>query len=309
MDVSILVISYNTRELTLACLRSVYEQTRRVTFELIVLDNHSVDGSAEAIEAAFPGVRLIRAGRNLGFAGGNNVAAREARGRYLLLLNPDTVVLDGAIDKLVAFADANAQWGILGGRTVFADGTLNPASCWRRPTPWSSFCIAAGLTAMFPTSDLFARESFGSWRRDSIREVDIVSGCFFLVRRELWLGLGGFDPAFFMYAEEADLCLRAAKRRVRCAVTPEATIVHYGGASEKVRADKMVRLFQAKAQLARRHWAPGWVAFGVAMLDLWAVARVLALGAFSRVQPRQRGAYETWKGIWRRRREWRTEVP
>lgn len=304
MDVSILIISYNTRELTLACLGSVYGQTRDAAFEVIVVDNTSADGSADAIEAAFPQVRLIRAGENLGFAQGNNVAVLHARGRYLLLLNPDTVVLDGAIDKLYAFAQANPQYEIVGGRTVFDDGSLNPKSCWRRPTLWSAFCIAVGLTAAFPRSNLFARESYGSWRRDTVREVDIVSGCFFMLKRSLWEELGGFDPAFFMYGEEADLCLRAAKRGVRCAVTPDATIVHYGGASEPVRADKVVRLFRAKAQLFRRHWSPVSAPLGVLTLDLWALTRVLAFAALSTVQPRRREQLQSWVSVRRRRKEW-----
>src|SRR5690606_35725860 len=118
------------------------------------------------------------------------------------------------------------------------------------------FCVATGLSSLFRGSSLFNPEGYGGWKRDTVREVDIVSGCFFLIRRELWERLGGFDPAFFMYGEEADLCLRARKLGARPMVTPEATIVHYGGASERVRADKMVRLLQAKALLIRRHWGP-----------------------------------------------------
>lgn len=302
LDLSILVISYNTRELTLACLESVFAQTR-AGLELIVLDNASTDGSADAIAERFPRVRLIRSPENLGFARANNVAAEQATGRYLLLLNPDTVVLDGAIDKLLAFAEARAEAQIFGGRTLFADGTLNPASCWRRATPWSAACIALGLTSLFPRSNLFARESYGSWNRDSAREVDIVSGCFFLVRRHAWETLGGFDPAFFMYGEEADLCLRARQLNFRCLICPEATIVHLGGASERVRADKMVRLLRAKGDLVRRHWHPRWVPFGLRMLELWALTRVAALRAVTFVRPHRRDAYLTWRSIWRRRDE------
>ena len=127
---SILVVSYNTRAMTLDCLRSVVAETR-TPYELIVLDNASADGSAEAVAAEFPQARLIASPENLGFAEGNNVAAQEARGEYLLLLNPDTLVLRGSLDRLLDFARAEPGAGIWGGRTLFADGRLNPSSCWR----------------------------------------------------------------------------------------------------------------------------------------------------------------------------------
>ena len=133
---SIIVVSYNTREMTLACLQSISEQTQ-LPHEVIVIDNRSDDGSADAIAAAFPDHRLIRAERNLGFAAANNLAAREARGDFLLLLNPDTLVLRGALDRLVAFARKRPEARIWGGRTLYADGRLNPGSCWGRITPWS----------------------------------------------------------------------------------------------------------------------------------------------------------------------------
>lgn len=306
IPVSLLLVSYNTRDITVACLRSVYDQTAGfLDFEVLIVDNASSDGSADAVAAAFPAATLVRSPENLGFAAANNLAAREASGEWLLLLNPDTVVLDHAIDKLLAFAQTHPEASIFGGRTLFADGSLNIKSCWRRPTPWSAFCIATGLTSMFPNSSLFAPESFGPWKRDSVRQVDIVSGCFLLIRRSLWNQLGGFDPAFFMYGEEADLCLRASKLGHKCLICPDATIIHYGGASEKVRADKMVRLFSAKALLFHRHWSPLASRFGIRMLDLWALTRTAAFGLLCLLQPRRRDAYDTWRNVFRRRHQWR----
>jgi GT2 family glycosyltransferase len=307
-ELSILVVSYNTRAMTLACLGSVYEQTAAALFEVIVVDNASSDGSAEAIAAAFPQVKLIASAENRGFAAANNLAATHAAGRWLLLLNPDTLVLDRAIERLHAFAEAHAEAKIFGGRTQFGDGTLNPASCWRKPSLWSVFCIASGLTALFPRSALLAPESFGAWDRRTVREVDIVSGCFFLLPRSLWMDLGGFDPLFFMYGEEADLCLRAGRTGVRCMVTPAATIVHYGGASEAVRADKMVKLFVAKAMLFRRHWRPAAAAAGVRLLDAWALSRLAAFAVLGVAQPRRRASYQTWRSIWSRRKEWHAKA-
>lgn len=301
---TLIVVSYNTRDLTLACLRSVYERTRDLRFEVIVVDNASPDGSADAIAAEFPQVRLFALDENLGFAAANNFAARHATGEWLLLLNPDTVVLGSAIQRLHAFATLHSDAGIFGGRTVFADGSLNPKSCWGRPTPWSAFFAGIGLSAVFKGTRWFDPESLGGWARDTVRQVDIVTGCFFLLRRELWQRLGGFDPAFFMYAEEADLCLRARRLGLRCLICPEAEIIHYGGASEPVRADKIVRLFRAKAQLFQKHWSPPAARFGVWTLDLRAFTRLLAFAAAGLVQPRHAEAFRTWREIWRRRPEW-----
>lgn len=308
-DVSVIIVSYNTKALTLECLRSVRLQTRAMNFELLVVDNASTDGSAGAIVQEQPDVRLFALNENLGFAAANNLAAGEANGEWLLLLNPDTVVLDGAIDKLMAFAKAaEAAYpdaGIFGGRTLFADGTLNPTSCWAAPTLWSMFCIGTGLTSLFRGSRLFNPESMPRWKRDSVREVDIVTGCFLLLRRSLWKRLGGFDPAFFIYGEEADLCLRARKLGVRCLIYPDATIIHYGGASERVRSGKMVRLFKAKAQLFQKHWSPVQARILITMLDLWAATRYSGFSILGWFAVRFRPSAATWREVWENRREWR----
>lgn len=310
LALSIIVVSYNTREMTLACLRSVFEQTRNTPFELLVIDNQSSDGSADAIEAEFGGrLMLVRSEENLGFARANNVMAQRATGRYILLLNPDTVVLDGAIDRLMAFAAQRPQAGIWGGRTVFGDRSLNPTSCWRRQTLWSLVCHATALSAVFRGSSLFNPEGMGGWKRDSEREVDIVTGCFFLIERSFWERLGGFDPAFFMYGEEADLCLRARRLGVRPRITPKATIVHYGGASEPVRADKVVRLLSAKSRLLVRHWSGLLEPLGQFMLFMWCWSRWSLLSILGVFNPQQRKNAEDWGSIWRRRQEWVAREP
>src|SRR5690606_12119132 len=206
MDASILIVSYNTRDYTLRCLESVHRQARGVDHEVVVVDNASADGSAEAIAAAFPTVRLVVSSENLGFARAVNRAAEDATGEYLLLLNPDTELVDDAVTTIVGFARGLGRDAIVGGRTLHADGTLNPTSCWKAPTPWSTFSRGIGLATLLPRSRWFDPESLGHWQRDSVREVEIVSGCFMLVRRETWRRLGGFDPVFFVYGEDADLC-------------------------------------------------------------------------------------------------------
>jgi len=304
-ELSVIVVNWNTREMTLECLRSLKASTRRTTFETIVVDNGSADGSAEAIAQAFPEVRLLAETVNHGFAKANNIAAAQARGQYLLLLNSDTVVLDGAIDALMEFARSRPTAGIWGGRTIFPDGRLNPGSAWGRLTFWSSICFALGLVKAFPQSALFNPEGIGGWKRDTVREVDIVSGCYFLIQTALWRELGGFDPAFFMYGEEADLCARARKRGARPATTPASTIVHYGGASTAHVPNKLVYLFGSKIGLAQRHLAPLSSRLTQVSILVAVAWRALAYATAARFRSKWKDQAIIWREVWRRRGEWR----
>lgn len=308
--VSILVISYNTQAMTLACLASIAAETA-LPHEVIVVDNASPDGSAAAIAAAFPDLALIASGENLGFARGNNLAAGRARGEYLLLLNPDTVVLDHAVDRLVAFAERTPQAGIWGGRTLNADMSLNPMSVFGDQTLWRLFCGASGLSAALPESPIFNAERYGGWARDSEREVDVVQGCFFLIRRSLWDRLGGFDPSFVMYGEEADLCLRARRLGARPRMTPEAAIIHYAGASSSRRSDKAVLVFKSRITLARRHLAAWRRPAGVFLLRAWPLGRKLGAALAARLtgRPGAAAAAAHWDAVWRARAAWRDGFP
>jgi GT2 family glycosyltransferase len=305
---SILVISYNTRDMTLACLRSIIAQTQ-TPHEILVLDNASTDGSAAAIAAEFPGITLLAETQNHGFARANNIAAKHAQSEFLLLLNPDTVVLDGALERLMTFAQRVPEARIWGGRTVFADGSPNHASCWRKMDLWSLFCRATGLTGIFRNSPLFNSEAYGGWDRMSERDVDIITGCLLLISRADWESLGGFDPAFFMYAEEADLCLRARRAiDARPRVTPEVVIVHHGGASEKVKADKMVRLLRAKRELIHRHFPVWQQPIAKAFFDVVPATRSIAFDVIARLGLRSNAveSADVWMEIWERRTEWRS---
>lgn len=305
MDVSILIVSYNTRELTLEAVQSALAETTRVSRELIVVDNASGDGSADAIEAAFPEVRLVRLAENIGFGPGNNAGAKVASGDYLLLLNPDTVTLDHAVDTLVEFARAHPEHRVYGGRTLFGDRSLNRANAWGEPTLWSMFCRGSGLGSAFKRSALFDPESLGSWDRSSLREVPIISGCFLLIERALWEQLRGFDERFRMYGEEFDLCLRAGALGARPIVVPQAEIVHYGGASDRVLVEQTIRQYKGRAQLIRKHW-PAWKArLGARCLDLWAANKLLRSAILAPVSARHRELARTWRAIFARRGEWR----
>jgi len=302
--VSIMLVNWNTRELTLACLRSVYEQTRDTPFEVIVVDNGSHDGSAEAIAQEFPQVVLMAESENHGFAKATNISVERARGRYVLLLNTDTVVLDRAIDRLVAFADAHPAARIWGGRTLFEDGRLNPDSVWGRITPWSVFCMATGLAKLFNRSELMNPECYGSWQRNTVRQVDIVQGAFMLIERSFWNELGGFDLAFFMFGEEADLAARARARGARPLMNPDATIIHYGGRSTKQFAKRIVYVIGGRIGLIKRHFAPMWRPLGVGLTVFWVWWRAACYGLAARISKGHAGQAHEWQTAWNQRHLW-----
>jgi GT2 family glycosyltransferase len=252
-ELSIILVSYNTKEHTLKALNSVYEQTKNTNFEVILVDNDSKDGSLEAVRKAFPQVQAYASGGNLGFAGGVHFGVDRSVGDLILLLNPDTLVLDGAIDKLVAFSKQRPKAGIWGGVTLNNDLSLNTQHAWARHDFGTLVFSALGLSKIFSKSCWFNKANYGCWNRDTVKEVDILSGCFFLTTRELWNKLGGLDTSFFMYAEEADYCLKAKKLGYQPTVTPEARIVHHGGISHANLAAKEIKLLRGKVELIKRH--------------------------------------------------------
>jgi len=294
-DVSILIVTYRCRDAARACLESLRGRGDGAC-EIVVLDNASGDGTVEMVRSEFPDVRLIASEENLGFALGCNRAAEEARGEYLLLLNPDTVVHEGAVANLLAFARAHPEHGLYGGRTLDPDGSVNPGSCWGAPTLWSLFCFATLLTSAFKRTRLFDPESLGGWKRDTVREVDIVTGCLLLSPRTLWEELGGFDTRFFMYGEDADLSLRAAALGYRPAITPDAVVTHEIGVSSAAREDKLLLLFRGKATLLRKHWHGLRLQLGLGLISAGIGLRSLI----------SRGP---WTQVWRSRSDWRAGYP
>ena len=302
---SVMIVNWNTREMTLECLRSVYAETRETAFEVILVDNASHDGSAQAIAAEFPQVALMAEDQNHGFAHATNISVAKARGQYVLLLNSDTVVQNGAIDRLVEFAQKRPEAKIWGGRTLFADGSLNPTSAWGKITPWSLLCMASGIAAAFPNSETLNPECYGGWQRDSERRVDIVQGAFFLIEKEFWDELSGFDPAFFMYGEEADLCHRARALGADPVITPAAQILHYGGQSSTMLSQKIIYALGGRIGLINRHFSLGWRGYGRFMMRLWAGWRALAYGIAARFSARFTEPAKHWGTAWRRRAEWR----
>jgi GT2 family glycosyltransferase len=305
VDVSVIIVSYHCRDEVLACLASLQAATTDCRYETIVLDNASDDGTVEAIGVEFPWAHVIASPTNLGFARAVNDAAQHAEGEYILLLNPDTIVLDGAIEELVRFARMHPEHTCYGGRTLDAEGNLDPRSAWGAPTVWSMATFGLGLTRLAKGSRWFDSESIPGWQRDTARIVDIVTGCFLLMRHDDWETFGGFDPTYFVYGEDADLGLRIRAAGGTSVIDPDAIIVHTVGASSNHQSDKMQLVMQGRATVIRHHWH-GWRRrFGIGALQ--SAAGVRAIGGrlvrrpFGPPDPEAR----VWGDVWRTRRTWR----
>jgi GT2 family glycosyltransferase len=301
-EVAVLIVSYNTRERTLACVRSVLAHPPAAATEIVVVDNDSADGSADALELEFPTVRVVRSGGNLGFATAVNLGARLSSADYLLLLNPDTIVLPGALAALLGFARSHPEHGLYGGRTFREDGELDPSSCWGAPTLWSLTCFALGLSTAFAGSPVFDPESLGRWQRDTVRQVPVVTGCLLLVSRVDFERIGGMDERFFLYGEDAEFSLRATRAGMRPVIVPEAAIVHAVGASTGARGRKMTMVLAGKVTLLRSAWSPLRARLGVGLLGAGVLLRT-GLETLTRRRDRM------WTHAWQHRDEWLPGYP
>lgn len=306
--VSIIVVTYRSARYIEDCVAALRRAVGDVPAELLVVDNDSGDETAEVARAAAPDARVIETGRNGGFAHGCHAGAERARFPWLMFVNPDAVPAPGSIKALLECAREHPRAGIAGGRCVAPDGSADPRSWWGRPGLWPVLCFAFLLSSAFPGSRLFDPESPRPWSDQATETlpVPVVTGGFMLVSRRAWDATGGFDRAFFMYAEDADLCIRAASLGYRPVVTGRAVYQHEVGASSSG-IGKLVLLFTGKATLLRRHLRPGTRRAAVGLLALGVLlratlSRLLAARPERQGRPTARG--EDWRRLWARRREW-----
>lgn len=233
MDVSVVIVNWNTKDVLHDCLKSVCEQTKDIDYEIIVVDNASTDGSGEMVRNEFRQIKVMENRTNRGFAAANNQGIAIAKGRYVLLLNSDTLVLDQAIAKMVSFADAYPETAVIGCRVLNPDKTLQP-TCFMFPSILNMLLSTSYLYKLFPRSKFFGRESMTWWNRDDVREVDVVTGCFMLVRREAIKQVGMMDERFFIYGEETDWCYQFKQAGWKVVFAPVGEIIHFGGRSAKL---------------------------------------------------------------------------
>ncbi len=253
VDLSIIIVNYNVKHHLRECLQSIYRSTKGVSFEITVVDNNSTDGSVDTVKSEFPGVKLIENWQNLGFAKATNQVLREYEGKYVLLLNPDTVVLPNALDKMVEFMDENPRTGALGCRLLYPDGSLQP-SCRSFPTLITAFFENTGLEKLFLRNRIIGRHRIGHWDYNDIREVDQPMGSALMVRRETITQVGLMDEQFYIYYEDVDWCFRIKKRGWKIYFIPRAEIIHYGGQSAWPNMPKMrIQGYKSRHKFFRKH--------------------------------------------------------
>lgn len=285
MDLSIIIVNYKTKDLTLQTLQSVF--AAQGDKEVILVDNGSSDDIPVTVRRRFPKVKIIESPANIGFAGGNNLGLRRAKGRYLLLLNSDTLVEPDTLVKMVEFMDKNPKVGLSTCRVELAGGAIDPASHRGFPTPWASLTYYSGLEKLFPKSRLFAQYHQGWKSLESTHEIDTPVGAFFMIRREALRQAGLLDEKFFMYGEDIDLAFRIKAAGWKIMYTPIVKITHLKGASGINRPDKQIRLkttrafFEAMKLFYNKHYRKkyffiiNWLVWlGIDLVKLWKISKI-----------------------------------
>ncbi len=286
MKLSIIIVNYNVRYFLEQCLQSVRHAANKTETEIFVVDNASTDGSMEMVRELFPEVQLIINTENLGFSKANNQAIRKAKGEYILLLNPDTVVEEDTFVKVCTFMDTHADAGGLGVYMIDGKGNFLPESKRGLPTPAVAFYKIFGLSALFPHSRTFGKYHLGYLDKDQTHEVDVLSGAFMLLRKSTLDKTGLLDEDYFMYGEDIDLSYRITKAGYKNYYYPGTRIIHYKGESTKKSSVNYVFVFyRAMVIFAKKHFAPGGAALFAVLINLaiWLRAGLAIVRRFAEI--------------------------
>lgn len=252
MDISIIIINYKTRELTLNCIESVIYSKTKYNYEIILIDNASYDGIILEVYKQFPQVYCIENNKNVGFSKANNQGIKVAKGRYILLLNSDTVIEETTLETMIDFMDSNPNIGASGCKVVLPNGTLDKACRRGFPTPTASFYYFSGLAKRYPNNPKYNQYHLGHLNEDEVYPVDCLVGAFMLVRKEVIDEVGGLDEDFFMYGEDIDWCYRIKQGGWENYYYPMTTIIHYKGASSRRKPYKIIYEFHRAMYLFHR---------------------------------------------------------
>lgn len=255
MDLSVIIVNYNVKYFLEQCLYSVLKASSHLKAEIIVVDNNSADGSVNMLNEKFPEVKVIANKSNKGFAKANNQAILECKGKYLLLLNPDTVIQEDTFTRCTGYMDAHPEAGCLGVKMIDGKGNYLPESKRALPQPVVAFYKVFGLSALFPRSKRFGKYHLGHLNQDEIHEVDVISGAFMFIRRSALDKTGVLDEEFFMYGEDIDLSYRFSQAGFKNIYFPETTIIHYKGEStRKGSINYVIVFYRAMIIFARKHF-------------------------------------------------------
>ena len=255
MELSIVIVNYNVKHFLEQCLHSVLKASENIAAEIFVVDNNSVDGSAQFIPEKFPEINFIANKKNIGFARANNQAIKKTKGKYILLLNPDTVVEEDTFSKIISFMEKHPDAGGLGVKMIDGKGNFLPESKRGLPTPWVAFYKMFGIARLFPKSKKFGKYHLSYLNENQIHEVDVLAGAFMLPRKSVLNKIGLLDESFFMYGEDIDLSYRITQAGFKNYYFPETTIIHYKGESTKKGSLNYVRMFyNAMIIFAKKHF-------------------------------------------------------
>jgi GT2 family glycosyltransferase len=276
-DVSVVIVSWKVRDLLDKCLVTLRDADPELNRETIVIDNDSRDGTLEMLAARHPDVIAVDAGANLGFSGGNNRGFALARGRTVLLLNPDTEVRAGAVTRLLRALDASPELGIVGPKIVLPSGKIQLPCARRFPTLGNQLLEILGLPYKYPENPIAGHYRMSDWDHMTERDVEAVSGCCLLIPRDLLNELHGLDEAFFMYGEDLDLCWRVRRRGRRIRYIPAAEILHYGEQSSVQNENPMfLETFESMHRFFRKNRGPVVAAAYRTILGAASVAWIMA---------------------------------
>jgi GT2 family glycosyltransferase len=259
MDISVVIVGWNAKRYLELCLDSLAKAPPRRSMEVFVVDNASTDRSVEMIEAKFPSVKLIKSSENLGFSSGNNLAIRQCHGRFIALVNPDVIVFPDCLDALADFLDRNPGVGNVGPRVLNPDMTQH-CTCRRFPTLWNNFCSATGLATALKHSQFFAGEEMFYFPHDQTSPVDVLKGCFSMIRRETLSEVGLLDENLFIYGDDLDWCRRCWKTGWQVVFFPGAKAIHDQG---KTTAPYPVRFAVALQRSVLYYWRKHHGVWGV----------------------------------------------
>jgi GT2 family glycosyltransferase len=259
IEMSVVIVAWNARHYLDLCLDSLAKAPPRRSMEVLVVDNASADGSAAMVESKYPWAKLIKSKENLGFAKGNNVAIRQAAGKYVALVNPDVIVFPGCLDALADFLDENPKVGNVGPRVFNPDMTMQ-STCRRFPTLWNNFCSATRLESIFKGRPFFAGEHMFYFPHDRTLPVDVIVGCFSTIRRETFDEVGLLDEGLFMYGDDVDWCRRARNAGWEVMFHPGGQAIHDRG---KTTAPFPEHFAVAQQRSIIRYWKKHHTVFGV----------------------------------------------
>lgn len=295
MDLSIVIVSFNTKELLADCLKSVMAAAKNLKVEIFVSDNNSHDGTAKMVKQEFPNVNLIANKTNLGFSKANNIAIRKCRGKYLLVLNPDTRIMTDTLVKMTGYMENHPDVGIATCRVELPNGKLDPDCRRHFPTPWRAFSHFSGLAKIFKGSQVFDEYYFGYKSAKGEHEIDACHGAFMVVKHSAVAKVGLFDEDFFFYGEDLDWCWRFKEKGFQIMFVPITKIIHFKGAASGMKqiskhltkatsqskrkalaeSTRAMKLFYQKHYQARYPFIVNWLMY----LGIWILAKIRIITA------------------------------